>query len=107
MRTQNHASTGRLALGAALLLIAATATSCGMALPTQPALDTGATIQRSAATTSMREASGPNEVDDTVIPSGGPDVTSAPPAGEEIVPTPSSVDPGNSTWGHSRRRHNK
>jgi len=107
MKPQTNASPRRFALGAVLLLLAATATSCGTALPTQPALDTGATVQRSATTTRMQEGGGATETDDAANPSGGPDVTNAPPAGEEVIPTPSSIDPGNSNWGHSRKRHNK
>ena len=58
MNFQTHATPRRIALGAMLLLLAATASSCGMALPTSPALDSGVAAERHATTTSMHEAGG-------------------------------------------------
>lgn len=107
MTNLNRPSTSRLAAGAILLMLAATASGCGVAMPTQPDLGASATMQRSATAATFQDTDGVLVIDDATNPAGGADITNAPPAGEEIVPTPSSVYPGNSSWGHSRRRHNK
>lgn len=101
MTDRTNTSASRIALGALLLVLAATASSCGMALPTQPALEAGVTARQNAATSMV----GPIETEDPTPTGGGSGDPQ--PVGEEIVPTPSSHDPGNSNWGHSRRRHNK
>ena len=109
MSIQTLASPRSIALGAMLLLLAATASSCGMALPTQPALDSGVATTRHAATTTMQEAGGSVQIDDATNPSGGPDITNQPPAGEVVIPTPGSILNGTRTgwWNNVHRRHNK
>jgi hypothetical protein len=98
MTDRKNTSASRIALGAVLLVLAATASSCGMALPTQPALEAGVTAQHGAAT-----SSGEPIVTEDPSSNGGGSGTDQP-GGEEIVPTPSAHDPGNSTWGHSHKK---
>jgi len=107
MKTPNQ-TPRRIALCAALLLLAASVSSCGTALPTAPALDTGASASRSAGTNGALETGSAIVIDDPSNPAGGPDVTKQPPAGEEIVPTPGTLYKGTKTgwWNNPNRRHN-
>ena len=101
MRVQNSASPRRLAAGAVLLILAATASGCGVGLPTQPELSAGAVVERNDATTQTLDEEGSLEFGDATPPTGGPDQTNKPPAGEEVIQTPG---PGNSSWGLSHRK---
>ena len=80
MKNRTKTSTSRIALGAILLVLAATASSCGMALPTSPALDTGVATPQRAATTHMA-GPGDMQMGDFDATGGGPDITAQPPAG--------------------------
>lgn len=101
MKTRTSASPRRLAVCATLLLLAATASGCGVAMPTQPTIEPGASLHRGAPAAAMQEARDPFEVGDDLLP-GGSSVGEPPATGgdEEIVTEPG---PGNSDWGHSRK----
>lgn len=88
MKVQHNASPRRLAVGAVLLILAATASGCGVGLPTQPELSAGAVVERDHATTQTLDEEGSLELGDATPPSGGRDQTSMPPAGEVVTPTP-------------------
>ena len=104
MMTRNHSR--RIAMGAALLLLAVAASSCGSALPTAPALDSSVTVERGAQTNGMLGPGDVTVIDDPSAPSGGPDVTQKPPAGEEIIPTPGTTLSGlRNAWGHYKDKH--
>jgi hypothetical protein len=102
MKTRIPASPRRLAVCATLLLLAATASGCGVAMPTQPSIDSGAAVQRGAASTRIQEMGDPFEVSDTLVPGGSGEGQSPPSdGGEEVVLQPG---PGNSDWGHSHKK---
>ena len=106
MNRRVNPSLQQKAVLAALLLLAATASGCGVGLPTQPDLNQATGGER--LTTSMRvEDSGtPVEVGD---PGGGgllvgdPQLTQPPP-GETIVPSPG---PGGKAWGYGHTKHHR
>lgn len=107
MKAQTY--TRRIAMGAALLLLAVAASSCGT-LPTAPALDTGASVERGAQTHGLLGPGDGVVIDDATNPSGGPDLTQQPPAGEQIIPSPGgSTYNGVKTgwWNNVHRRHNR
>jgi hypothetical protein len=107
MTTRNHSR--QIAMGAALLLLAIAASSCGTALPTAPALDSSVSVERGAQTNGMLGTGDVFVIDDPSAPAGGPDVTMKPPAGEVIVPTPGALYKGTKTgwWNNPNRRHNR
>jgi hypothetical protein len=76
-----------IALGA-LLLLAATASGCGVGLPTQPDIDSGTVNQRSAGAAGIQESDGTIELGETLQPGGGSG--SDLPAGEMQIPTATS-----------------
>ena len=100
MKSRIHASSRRLAVCAALLLLVATASGCGVAMPTQPTIDSGAAVHRAAPGAGVQEAGDPFELGETGTSGGSGDAP--PPSGgdEEIVTEPG---PGNSDWGHQRK----
>jgi hypothetical protein len=104
MTNRMNTPASRITLGAVLLALAATASSCGMALPTQPAVEAGVTARQNAATSTELS---PTVIDDGAPPAGGPGVQ--PPVGEVIVPTPGATFKGTKTgwWFNQHRRHNK
>jgi|SRR5262245_15974303 len=110
MSNQTH-SPRRIAVCAALLLLAVTASSCGTALPTAPAVDTGASTSRSTGVSGTLQESGSIVIEDGTMPPGGPDITNQPPAGEVPVPTLGGGPNGNAwAWGGAKRKawgHNK
>lgn len=71
---------------AALMLVAATASGCGVGLPTQPDLGDAAPAARTA-TATRAEGEAPIEMDDPTQP-GGTITTPEAPAGETVVPSP-------------------
>lgn len=95
MKAQTY--TRRIAMGAALLLLAVAASSCGT-LPTAPALDTGASTTRGAGVNGAVEGGGSIVTDDGTNPSGGPDVTQKPQAGEVQIPTLGGGGPNGNAW---------
>ncbi len=98
MNKQSHPSLQKsIALGA-LLLLAATASGCGVGLPTQPDVDAGAVNERSAGV----QLTDPVEFDDSGDPGGGPDPEV--PETEIVIPTPSGPRAGLGGWAHG---HNK
>lgn len=103
MNRQVNPSLRRMVALGALLLLAATASGCGVGLPTQPDLDSGAVNERDAGAAGAGEPGGPLELGD---PSGGGGSGEAGPAPTdwEIVPV---SGPGNSDWGHSHKRPKK
>lgn len=78
----------------ALLFLAATASGCGVGLPTQPNLEQAAGDQRIATGAMSREISDPLETEDSVNPSGGGLAVQGP-AGEIVIPTPTGNRTGN------------
>ena len=86
---------------AALLLLAATASGCGVGLPTQPGVDAGAVSGREAGAARAQEMIPSQEMDDSSTPGGGSDGAPPPPPDEEIITQPG---PGNSDWGHSHKK---
>ena len=98
MNKQSHPSLQKsIALGA-LLLLAATASGCGVGLPTQPDIDAGAVNERSAAVQDLD----PVEFGDTGDPGGAPDPEV--PEVEIVIPTASGPRAGLGGWAHG---HNK
>ena len=109
MKTQTST---RIAMGAALLLLAVAVSSCGSALPTAPTVDSGVSIERSAHTNALVGPGGEVVTDDITPPAGGPDVTQKPPAGEVQVPTLGGGGPNGNAWGWLKAKgkakgHNK
>ena len=103
MRSRVNPSQKQKVVLAALLLLAASASGCGVGLPTQPDVHQTAGGERLATSMGTVNSETPLEMGD---PSGGglvvgdPQLTQ-PPAGETFVPSPG---PGNRSWGH---RHKK
>jgi len=103
MNDRTNTSASRIALGAVLLVLAATASSCGMALPTQPAVEAGVSAQQHVAPAAVE----PTLTEDPSSNGGGSGTNQ--PGGEEIVPTPGATYNGTKTgwWFNQHRRHNK
>ena len=78
-----------IALGA-LLLLAATASGCGVGLPTQPDIDSGVASQRLAGTAASLEPGSRQDVSDNST--GGSGSGEILPAGEIVVQSPSRYD---------------
>ena len=92
---------------AALLLLAATASGCGVGLPTQPDLAQAAGDQRLASAMSVEETPGPVEIDDPVTPGselGDPGASIAP-APELVFPTPGHGGHGHKPKKKPKSRH--
>jgi len=88
-----------MAMGAALLLLAVAASSCGTALPTAPAVGSGASIERSARTNALVGPGDEVVIEDNTPPAGGPDIMQQPPAGEVVVPVLGGGGPNGNAWG--------
>lgn len=92
---------------AAMLLLLATASGCGVAMPTQPSIDATPAASRELATTAsmdlnpllIDEGSGSNNGGAGM---GGPP-PSVPSEGDVVVIAP-PTGPGNSDWGHGRKK---
>lgn len=87
MNTQMKSSRRTFVTLAALMLLAATATGCGVGLPTQPSFEQATGDQRGATTLASREGSGSLEFGDPDLSSTGVGTADAP-AGETVIPTP-------------------
>lgn len=74
---------------AAMLVLAATASGCGVGLPTQPDLGSPAAASRQATAMGPQAMGDPVVIDDQTIGGGGIDSVPVP-VGEGIVPTPST-----------------
>lgn len=101
MDNSKRASLRRSAVWAAMMLLAATASGCGVGLPTQPDLDQAAG-ERAASVSRLQEMGDSMEIGESGSAGGGSETTPGP-TDEEIVPTPG---PGNSDWGHSHKKPN-
>ncbi|HKQ56845.1 MAG TPA: hypothetical protein VJY35_03165 [Candidatus Eisenbacteria bacterium] len=88
----------------ALLLLAATASSCGVGMPTAPSIDPSASDPGTSAGVMARYPGTPEELDDPTLGGGSYEKPQDPDL-EIFIPSPGG--PGNSDWGHSRQRHNK
>jgi len=104
MTTPTNTSRRRLALPAALLLLLATASGCGVGLPTQPSLDQTTATTASAESLDLSpvlidEGSGSNN--------GGAGMSGPPlpPDTDETVVIQPTVGPGNSDWGHGHKKN--
>ena len=106
MNPTYHASLRRsLALGALLLLTTAV-TGCGVGLPTQPDIASGAASERVAGFARFVEQDSPLEIPDTENPGGGSGSGEILPDGEIVVPTPTDNHPGNgSGWAYGRQKN--
>jgi len=99
MNRQSKGHSGRLVVLGAMLLLAATASGCGVGLPTQPDVDASVVSGRGASAAGIQEMGDSFEIGDTGQPGDGSGAA-PPPSDEEIVP---SSGPGNSDWGHSHK----
>ncbi len=103
MKMRVEVSLRRSAMLVALLLMVATATGCGVALPTQPDLGqpTGSDLQPFA-----MSSLDPGTILELADPSGGGgetgDPKSAPPDTSDASTLP-EPGPGNSDWGHGHK----
>lgn len=111
MTTRYNASLRSTIALAALLALAATATGCGVGLPTQPDIDSGVASERSAGAARSTESGAPQVIEDSDLPSGGGSGSAElPPAGEIIVPTPGTHGNGNGqgwAWGRHKNKVKK
>ncbi len=89
----------RSAVWAALMLLAATASGCGVGLPTQPDINQAAR-EHGASASRLQEMGDSLEIEDSGASGGGSDTT---PGSTDVViePPPGS---GNSDWGHSHKK---
>jgi ABC-type transport system substrate-binding protein len=104
MNTQMKSSRRTFVTLAALMLLAATATGCGVGLPTQPSLEQATGDQRGANTLAAREGSDSIDFGDPDFSSGG-FPSADPPAGETVIPTPTgSQAPNGLARGYHRNK---
>ena len=99
MSSNRRSSAGRLAVLGALLLLVATASGCGVGLPTQPDVDSDQVQGPSAAAAGGQESS--FEIGDGMLSGSTPDDVVAP---EIVVQTPGPRIGG---WakGHYKEKH--
>ncbi|MGH7730461.1 MAG: hypothetical protein ACRENJ_04340 [Candidatus Eiseniibacteriota bacterium] len=89
MHNQSKSSRGKSVVLGALLLLAATASGCGVGLPTQPDIDSDTVHQRSTGAAGALVGGTDLEFGDPNVSGGsGEDA----PAGEIVIPSPSRYD---------------
>ena len=98
MSNQSKSSVSRSVVLGALLLLAATASGCGVGLPTQPDVDQTAVNERSAGAASI----GDLQLGDAGQGDPGSGGDSFVPDPEIVIPTPTSNRPGSSAAGWAR-----
>ena len=104
MKSRGNPSQQPKAVLAALLLLAVTASGCGVGLPTRPDLDQATGGERLATSLGAEESGTPVELGEPTsggLVVGDPQNTVPAPTGETVVPSPGA---GARAWG---RGHNK
>ena len=103
MKTTHGTSRRNLTTLAVLLLLAATASGCGVGLPTQPSIEQAGDARGATAMRSM-DREDPIEMEDPSNP-GGMGTTQAI-AGEVVIPTPTGGRAGNGlAKGHFKNKN--
>ena len=104
MKAQSNPSLQRLVALGALALLAATVSGCGVGLPTQPDINQGTVIERSAGDLALQESGGPFELGDPSMPGGGSGPTSDP-TGEIVIPPAPGPTVGGGGWAYGHLKN--
>lgn len=97
MSSNPRSSTGTMVVLGVLLLLAATASGCGVGLPTQPDVD-GGTVQGRTASTSGMSMDSPLELGEDVLSGQGGDEPAV--AGE--IRVPDAADHNGNAWAKAK-----